>query len=92
MQVVLQCSRVNAPALTRGLRLSNPDGRAVHAAGQKRMEALLTEQLNEIRKLPDTTERKAAIASLRMREWVCLRGTFPLVMQTAEREAAKLCC
>ena len=58
--------------------ISNPDGRAVQAAGQKRMGELLNEQLDEIRKMPEAAERKTAIASLRMREWVCLRGTFTL--------------
>lgn len=88
---VKRASHVPAPPIIRGMRLHFAGAaRQLTLEAEKRMEALLDEQLKEAAALTDLATRKAFVGLLRHRDWDALRGEFASLYRKADLEGQRL--
>lgn len=88
---VKRAMHVPKPGVLRGLHLPKVGiVRDLELAAERRMDALLDEQLKHAASLTDMAERKAYLGQLRSHDWSALRGDFPTLCRKADIKGRQL--
>lgn len=90
MRHVKQASDVHANPMIRALPQVRQDLRSVHDAAEKRMGALLDQQLQKLAAGATGDEIRAEHARLLRNDWCFLRGDFSRIYHRADREYLRL--
>lgn len=86
MRDVKHASDVHAQAVVRALPQVRQDLRSVHDTAEKRMDALLDQQLQKMAACATGDEIRAEHARLLRNDWCFLRGDFSRIYHRADRE------
>lgn len=86
MRHVKQASDVHANPMIRALSQVRQDLRSVHDTAEKRMDALLDQQLQKLAACATGDEIRAEHARLLRNDWCFLRGDFSRIYHRADRE------
>ncbi|MFC5511000.1 hypothetical protein ACFPOU_07665 [Massilia jejuensis] len=90
MRHVKHASDVHTNPMIRALPQVRQDVRSVHDAAEKRMDALLDQQLQKMAACATGDEIRAEHARLLRNDWCFLRGDFSRIYQRADREYLRL--
>lgn len=88
MAEVIRIAHVSVPAPLHALRHQIRGLKALHLAVERRLEALLAEQLAALESL-GLDEARQHVAGLQRREWQVLRGEWASVYRKAEADAQR---
>jgi len=90
MRNVKHASDVHANPMVRALPQVRQELRSVHDAAEKRMDALLDQQLQKMAACATGDEIRAEHARLLRNDWCFLRGDFSRIYHRADREYLRL--
>lgn len=90
MRLVKHASIVHANPMIRALLQVRQDLRSVHDGAEKRMEALLDQQLQKMAACASGDEIRVEHARLLRNDWCFLRGDFSRIYHRADREYLRL--
>lgn len=90
MRQVRRAADVHTNPVIRALPQVRQDVRSVHDAAEKRLDALLDQQLQKLAACATGDEIRAEHARLLRNDWFVLRGDFSRIYHRADREYLRL--
>ncbi|HDR9103478.1 TPA: hypothetical protein QDB04_000198 [Burkholderia vietnamiensis] len=91
MLEVKRAMHVPKPSVLRGIHLPKVGiVRELELAAERRMTALLDEQLKHAAGIADLDARKTYLGQLQSHDWIALQGDFPALCRKADIEGQRL--